>query len=61
MKIDQATTLYGVIGHPLGHTLSPLLHNLALSRTSQNAVYLAFETREAAGAVNAMRALGIRG
>jgi len=44
MKIDQHTALYGVIGNPVRHSLSPALHNAAFSATGFNAVYLAFET-----------------
>ena len=61
MKIDQHTTLYGVAGYPLGHTLSPVMHNLAFSSRGVNAVYLAFETRDIEGAIRGMKALGIKG
>jgi shikimate dehydrogenase len=61
MKTNRYTALYGVIGYPLGHTLSPLIHNLALSLAGENAVYLAFETEDLKGCVAGMRALGIRG
>jgi shikimate dehydrogenase len=59
--IDQETQLYGVIGYPLGHTLSPLMHNAAFRAAGLNAVYLAFETRDLPGALAGVRALGIRG
>jgi shikimate dehydrogenase len=58
---DQETRLYGVIGYPLGHTLSPVMHNAAFRSAGLNAVYLAFETRDLPGALAGMRALGIRG
>lgn len=61
MRIDQHTVLYAVIGHPLGHTLSPVMHNRAFEATGENAVYMAFETDRLADALNGMRALGIRG
>ncbi|MBI5584702.1 MAG: shikimate dehydrogenase [Deltaproteobacteria bacterium] len=59
--IDRQTQLYGVIGYPLGHTLSPVLHNAAFQAVGLNAVYLAFETGDLRGALAGMRALGIRG
>ncbi len=34
--------LYGIIGHPLGHTLSPTLHNWAFGELGIPAVYLAW-------------------
>ena len=59
--IDRQTQIYGVIGYPLGHTLSPVMHNAAFKANGLNALYLAFETRDLPGALNGMKALGIRG
>lgn len=61
--IDARTFLLGVIGHPLGHTLSPALHNAALAHAGLNGVYLALDTAPAAlgPAIAAMRAWRIRG
>ncbi len=59
--MDARTKLYGVMGFPLGHTLSPAMHNAAFSERDINAVYLAFETPDAEGAMSAMKALGILG
>jgi shikimate dehydrogenase len=61
MMIDQYTSLYGVIGHPIGHSLSPAIHNTALSQYGLNAVYLAFEVRDIEGCMAGIRALAIRG
>ncbi len=61
MTVDHHTVLYGVAGFPLGHTLSPIMHNAAFEATGVNAVYLAFETRDAEGCARGMRALGIKG
>lgn len=36
--------LYGIIGHPLGHTLSPLVHNWGLSRFGLPGRYEAWPT-----------------
>jgi len=59
--IDRKTQIYGVIGYPLGHTLSPVMHNAAFRANGLNAVYLSFETRDLPGTLAGMRALGIRG
>jgi len=40
MKDYQA--IYGIIGNPLGHSLSPLMHNAAFKELGVDAVYKAF-------------------
>lgn len=61
MIIDQNTYLYGVLGKPIGHSLSPTIHNAAFSATGINAVYLAFETEDLEGSLKGASALGIKG
>lgn len=61
MMIDQRTDLYGVVGFPLGHTLSPIMHNTAFEVAGVNGIYLAFETGDIEGCVKGMRSLGIKG
>jgi len=61
MRIDQCTSLYGVIGYPVRHSLSPTIHNAAFTAKGINAVYLAFETVDIKDAMQAVRSLGIRG
>ena len=61
MIIDQHTRLYGVTGYPVGHSLSPTMHNKAFLAKGLNAVYMAFETRDIDGCIKGMRALGIKG
>lgn len=61
MIIDQHTDLYGVVGYPLCHTMSPIMHNTAFEVTGVNAIYLAFETRDIDGCLKGIKALGIKG
>ena len=61
MKIDQNTALFGVMGSPIGHSLSPIMHNAAFRAEEINAVYLAFDTNDVEGCLEGMRALGIMG
>ncbi len=61
MKVDQHTALYGVIGNPVRHSLSPALHNAAFSVTDLNAVYLAFEAKDIEECIRGIKALGIKG
>jgi shikimate dehydrogenase len=55
--------LYGITGFPLGHSLSPLLHNWGFSRLGVKAAYLAFPTPadKLAELIRAVRALPISG
>lgn len=40
--IDKNTKVYGVIGDPVAHSLSPMLHNQLFKHVNINAVYLPF-------------------
>jgi shikimate dehydrogenase len=42
-NLDRETKFYGILGYPLSHTLSPLIHNTLFSEYKQNAIYLVFE------------------
>ena len=59
--IDAHTQLYGVLGNPVRHSLSPIIHNGAFRRMGLNAAYLAFEVQNLAAAISGIRGLGIRG
>jgi len=59
--MDASTKVAAVIGNPVRHSLSPAIHNAAFREKGLNWVYVAFEVEDAAGAVAAVRALGIRG
>ena len=59
--MDAQTELYGVIGNPVRHSLSPMIHNGAFRRLGWNAVYLAFEVKNIEEALRGMRGLGVRG
>lgn len=63
MEIGTHTRLLGVMGHPVAHSKSPLMHNRALESQKLPYTYLAFDVRpeELPQAVNGMRALGARG
>jgi 3-dehydroquinate dehydratase/shikimate dehydrogenase len=41
-SINEKTKVYGVIGDPVAHSLSPLIHNTAFQHRGVNAVYLPF-------------------
>jgi 3-dehydroquinate dehydratase/shikimate dehydrogenase len=41
-KITPQTAIFGVIGDPVAHSLSPLLHNVAFRQLGLNCVYVPF-------------------
>jgi len=61
MIVDQHTELYGIIGNPVGHSLSPIMHNAAFSQKGINAIFMAFETRDLDACIKGMKGLGIKG
>ena len=63
MTISATTRVAGVIGDPVRHSLSPVLHNTAYRELGLDWVYVAFEVPDGqtAAALAAMRALGLAG
>ncbi len=61
MTIDTKTSLFGVIGDPIEHSLSPVMHNRAFAHTGYNGTYLAFHVKDIGSAVTGVRGLGIKG
>jgi shikimate dehydrogenase len=55
--ISPRTQLCAVIGNPVGHSLSPAIHNRAFQELGLDFVYLAFRVEDVASAVAGMRAL----
>lgn len=45
-RIGPETQLYGVVGRPVGHSLSPVMHNAGFRTASLDAVYLPLEARD---------------
>ncbi len=59
--IDGRTELYGIMGNPVAHSLSPAMHNAAFAAMGLNKVYVPFPVTDVATAVAGFRALGVRG
>ena len=53
--------VYAVIGNPIAHSLSPVMHNTALAHCGLDGTYLPFRVENIAAAVDGIRGLGIRG
>jgi shikimate dehydrogenase len=62
-NIGSGTGVVAVLGHPVGHSLSPRMHNAAFREQGIDLVYLAFDVAPARleAAVLGLRALGFRG
>lgn len=60
MSISGATRLYGVVGDPVAHSLSPLIHNRWLAHAGIDAVYGALHLRSETAAED-LRALARAG
>jgi shikimate dehydrogenase len=60
---DGRPRVAGVIGHPIGHSLSPAIHNAAFRACGLDWTYAAFDVPAGSGgdAVRAVRALGLVG
>ncbi|HUE43454.1 MAG TPA: shikimate dehydrogenase [Candidatus Sulfotelmatobacter sp.] len=59
--LNRSTRVFGVIGDPIGHSLSPLLHNSAFAAKKMNAVYLPFLVHNLSDFLKAIPDFGIRG
>ena len=64
VTITGATRVAGIIGDPVRHSLSPVLHNAAYRELGLDWVYVAFEvpagvTRDALGAMRALDLAGL--
>lgn len=62
-KFNHNTSIVGVIGNPIKHSFSPLMHNLSFEMGNLNFIYLPFDVPPAnlKDALKGMIALGIKG
>jgi 3-dehydroquinate dehydratase/shikimate dehydrogenase len=59
--LTRRTRVYGVIGDPVGHSLSPLLHNTGFAARGVDAVYLPFLVHQLGDFLAAVPEFGVRG
>lgn len=60
-SVSPGTPVYGVIGNPISHSLSPLIHNRGLAALGLDAVYVPFLVDEPAAFMPAAARLGVKG
>ena len=62
MEINGKTKLMGLIGNPVEHTLSPVIHNTIAENMNENMVYVPFPVADdIESAIKGAYALGIQG
>lgn len=61
--VSGKTAILGIIGHPIGHSLSPAMHNAALAVLGLDYCYVPFDVppERLPAAVAGLRALGVAG
>ncbi len=60
--MDAQTLLYGLIGDPVSHSLSPVMHNKAFRQIGYNGAYLAFQIKYLGPeTISGIKALGVKG
>ena len=63
LQITGKTCLTGLLGSPVDHSISPLMHNFSFEALGMNWVYLCFDVKEdrLEAAVQGLRALQVKG
>lgn len=59
--INGQTALYGIIGYPVSHSLSPAMLNAAFAEIGENCVYLPFPVQDLEAGILGLKALGVKG
>ncbi len=60
-QIDTATRVYGVVGDPVGHSLSPAIMNAAMQRENVNGIYLALHAKTLKDLLTCVREIPLHG
>lgn len=60
-EVDADAALYGIIANPVGHSVSPAMHNAAHRAAGGNAVYLPLQAVDAADVLAFAEAFDVRG
>jgi 3-dehydroquinate dehydratase/shikimate dehydrogenase len=59
--LGESTDLYGLVGSPVAHSVSPAMHNAAFRAARLDAVYLPFDAADEDDFVAFARAIGVKG
>ena len=58
-RIKPDATLYGVVGNPIAHSLSPVMHNAGFTALGINAIYVPLQARDVDDFVTFARETGM--
>lgn len=58
---DGQTAIYGLIGNPVSHSISPIIHNTLFNEMGLNSVYVPFKVNNVGDFIVAFRKLDIKG
>jgi 3-dehydroquinate dehydratase / shikimate dehydrogenase len=59
-ELNEQTDIYGVVGNPVKHSLSPFMHNAAFKFRKLNAIYIPFEVKKLGAFIKKMVRLETR-
>lgn len=60
-EIDCNTSIYGIIGNPVSHSVSPHIHNASFRAMAINAVYLPFMVEDVGRFIESFKDIGFKG
>ena len=60
-KQDKHTSIYGLIGNPVSHSISPVIHNTLFREMNFNGVYVPFKVNDVKEFVREFRELNVKG
>jgi len=60
-SVTPATAVYGLVGSPIGHSVSPAMHNASFAADQIDAVYLPLPAADVDDFVTFAKAIGLRG
>ena len=60
-QIHRGTRVFGIVGNPVSHSLSPNIHNAAFQAAGYDAVYVPFQVRDLGNLIHGFESIGVEG